>query len=192
MENELFDYLAQYMPLTDAEKQVIMDLKLVKKLKKGTVLLSEGQTSTESYFVLKGCIRSYYVVDGEEKTTDIFVEMEAFTPICVINKKPSQHFVACVEDCLLLVSKQEMEANVNAQFPRFETLCRVLSEELLAKKRSSLDDFKTTSPELRYQKLTETRADLIQRIPQHQLASYLGITPQSLSRIRKRMTDLKK
>ena len=192
MENELFDYLAQYMPLTDAEKQVIMDLKLVKKLKKGTVLLSEGQTSTESYFVLKGCIRSYYVVDGEEKTTDIFVEMEAFTPICVINKKPSQHFVACVEDCLLLVSKQEMEANVNAQFPRFETLCRVLSEELLAKKRSSLDDFKTTSPELRYQKLTETRPDLIQRIPQHQLASYLGITPQSLSRIRKRMTELKK
>ncbi len=192
MENELFDYLAQYMPLTDAEKQVIMDLKLVKKLKKGTVLLSEGQTSTESYFVLKGCIRSYYVVDGEEKTTDIFVEMEAFTPICVINKKPSQHFVACVEDCLLLVSKQEMEANVNAQFPRFETLCRVLSEELLAKKRSSLDDFKTTSPELRYQKLTETRPDLIQRIPQHQLASYLGITPQSLSRIRKRMTEQKK
>lgn len=192
MENELFDFLANYMPLTDAEKQVIVDMKLVKKLKKGTVILSEGQTSSESFFVLKGCIRSYYVVDGEEKTTDILVEMEVLTPVCVINKKPSEHFVACVEDSLLLVSKQEMEASVNKRFPRFETLCRILSEELLAKKRGSLDDFKTSSPELRYQKLTETRPDLIQRVPQHQLASYLGITPQSLSRIRKRMTELKK
>jgi DNA-binding MarR family transcriptional regulator len=57
----------------------------------------------------------------------------------------------------------------------------------LVKTRASLDDFKTNSPEQRYLNLVEQRPDLIQRVPQHQIASFLGITPQSLSRMRKRL-----
>jgi hypothetical protein len=79
-----------------------------------------------------------------------------------------------VEDCILIVSNPETDKQMFAEFPRFESLCRVLSEQLLVKTRASLDDFKTNSPEQRYLNLVEKRPDLIQRVPQHQIASFLG------------------
>lgn len=82
-----------------------------------------------------------------------------------------------------------MEAEVNSKFPKFDMMCRKLSEELLAKERIDFDEFKTSSPEQRYQTLLQKRPDLIQRVPQHQLASYLGIKPQSLSRLRARIFE---
>jgi DNA-binding MarR family transcriptional regulator len=84
-----------------------------------------------------------------------------------------------------------MGAEVNSKFPRFDTLCRILSEELLAKQQVDFDAFKTSSPEQRYLNLIDKRPDLIQRVPQHQLASYLGIKPQSLSRLRARILEKK-
>jgi DNA-binding MarR family transcriptional regulator len=84
-----------------------------------------------------------------------------------------------------------MEAEVNSKFPKFETVCKILSEELLAKERIDFNEFKTSSPEKRYLSLIQKRPDLIQRVPQHQLASYLGIKPQSLSRLRARILKKK-
>ena len=84
-----------------------------------------------------------------------------------------------------------MEQLIFEKFPKFETLCRVLSEQLLAKNQSSFDEFKTTTPEQKYLNLLQNRPDLTQRVPQYQLASYLGITPQSLSRIRTRLSEKK-
>jgi hypothetical protein len=85
-----------------------------------------------------------------------------------------------------------MEAEVFQKFPRFESLCRLLSEQLLDRKQRSFDEFRTSSPEERYLNLLRSRPDLPQRVPQHQLASYLGITPQSLSRMRARIFEKEK
>ncbi|MBM3455786.1 MAG: Crp/Fnr family transcriptional regulator, partial [Bacteroidetes bacterium] len=153
----------------------------------GTVLLKEGQNTQNSFFVLKGCIRSYYIKDGEEKTTAFYAEMEALTPPCVINKTPSDYYISCIEDCILLISNTDMSEVVNSKFPKFEIMCMKFSEELLAKEKMDFDEFKTSSPEQRYLNLIQKRPDLIQRVPQHQLASYLGIKPQSLSRLRARL-----
>ena len=192
MENILFDFIAKYITLTEEEKNAITSLNIFHSLKKGTILLSEGQLSKESYFVLKGCIRSYYMVDSEEKTTAFYTEMDVFNPPCVVTKTPSDHYVSCVEDTILLISNTDMEAEVNSKFPKFEIMCRVLGEELLAKKQINFDEFKTSSPEQRYLSLMESRPDLIQRVPQHQLASFLGIKPQSLSRLRARILEKSK
>lgn len=189
MKTLLFDFISKYITLTEDEKNALLDLDLFHSVKKGTILLSEGQKSKESYFPLKGCIRTYYILDGEEKTTAFYTEMEALTPPCVISKTPSEYYVSCVEDCILLVSNSDMEAEVNRKFPKFDTMCRMLSEELLAKQRIDFDAFKTSSPEQRYLNLLQNRPDLIQRVPQHQLASYLGIKPQSLSRLRARIVE---
>lgn len=189
MKTILFDFISKYITLTEEEKNALLDLDLFHSVKKGTILLSEGQKSKESYFPLKGCIRTYYILDGEEKTTAFYTEMEALTPPCVISKTPSDYYVSCVEDCILLVSNSDMEAEVNRKFPKFDTMCRILSEELLAKQRIDFDAFKTSSPEQRYLNLLQNRPDLIQRVPQHQLASYLGIKPQSLSRLRARIVE---
>jgi CRP-like cAMP-binding protein len=189
MQDLLFDFISKYVSLTEDEKKAIVSLDIFRSVKKGTPLLNWGQKSNYGYFVLKGCIRAYYVIDGEEKTTAFYTEMEGLTPHCVINKEPSEYYVSCIEDSILTVAKPEMEVEIFAKFPKFETLCRVLSEELLAKEQINFDEFKTSSPEQRYLNLLQKRPDLIQRVPQHQLASYLGIKPQSLSRLRARILE---
>ncbi|MCC7466851.1 MAG: Crp/Fnr family transcriptional regulator [Saprospiraceae bacterium] len=192
MENVLFDFMAKYISLTEEEKNAIVSLDIFRSVKKGTTLLKEGQKSRDSYFVIKGCILTYYVLDGEEKTTAFYTELEAFTPPCVVSKTPSEYYISCVEDTILTVSNPDMEAEANRKFPKFETMCRLLAEELLAKQRIDLDEFKTSSPEQRYLNLLQKRPDLVQRVPQHQLASYLGIKPQSLSRLRARIFEKSK
>ena len=192
MQDILFDFISKYIALTEEEKNVILSLDLFRSVKKGTILLKEGQKSNSSYFVLKGCIRTYYVLDSEEKTTAFYTEMEALTPPCVISKTPSEYYIGCIEDTILTVSNTDMETEVNSKFPKFEIMCRLLSEELLAKVKINFDEFKTSSPEQRYLNLIQKRPDLIQRVPQHQLASYLGITPQSLSRLRARISERSK
>ncbi len=191
MQDLLFEFISKYISLSNDEKNALLSLDLFRSVKKGTVLLKEGQNSKESYFVLKGCIRTYYVMEGEEKTTAFYTEMEAFTPPCVINKTPSENYISCLEDSLLLVSNSEMEEEVNSKFPKFDIMCRMFSEELLAKQRIDFDEFKTSSPEQRYLNLLQNRPDLIQRVPQYQLASYLGMKPQSLSRLRARILEKK-
>jgi CRP-like cAMP-binding protein len=187
MQNLLFDFISKYVSLTEDEKNAIISLDIFRTIKKGTIILKEGQKSNEGYFVLKGCIRTHYIIDGEEKTTAFYTEMEGLTPHCVINKAPSEYYISCVEDSIITVANPEMEVDIFNKFPKFESLCRILSEELLAKQQINFDEFKTSSPEQRYLNLLQKRPDLIQRVPQHQLASYLGIKPQSLSRLRARI-----
>jgi CRP-like cAMP-binding protein len=192
MQNLLFDFISKYITLNEDEKNAIVSLDIFRSVKKGMILLNEGQKTKKSYFVLKGCIRTYYVIEGDEKTTAFYTEMDALTPNCVINKTPSEYFISCVEDSIVLVSDSDMEVEINTKFPKFDVMCRKLSEELLAKKQVDFDAFKTSSPEQRYLNLMEKRPDLIQRVPQHQLASFLGMKPQSLSRIRARIVEKSK
>lgn len=192
MQELLFDFISRYISLTEEEKNALLNLDLFHVVKKGTVLLREGQTSRESYFVLKGCIRVYYLIDGEEKTTSFYTELDAFTPQCVTDKAPSGYFVSCVEESILLISNADHSEDINRKFPKFDTMCRMLSEELLARQQIDFDVYKTSTPEQRYVNLLKNRPDLIQRVPQHQLASYLGIKPQSLSRLKARMMEKSK
>ncbi|HEY8397549.1 MAG TPA: Crp/Fnr family transcriptional regulator [Flavihumibacter sp.] len=189
MQDILFDFLSKYAKLTEEEKNAILSFDIFRSFKKGTILLREGQKSDETYFVLKGCIRSYYIIDGEEKTTAFYTEMETLSPACVAAKTVSEYYVGCVEDCILTVSSTGMDTEVMEKYPSIERLCRVLSEERLAKNQIDFDAFKVSSPEQRYLNLLQNRPDLLQRVPQHQLASYLGIMPQSLSRLRARLLD---
>ena len=192
MQDLLFDFISKYVSLTEEEKKAIVSLDIFRSVKKGTTLLKEGQRSKNSFFVLKGCIRTYYVLDDEEKTTAFYTEMEVLTPPCVISQAPSEYYISCIEDTLLTISNSDMEVEMHSKFPKFETLCRRLSEELLAKKQIDFDEFKTSSPEQRYLNLLRKRPDLVQRVPQQLLASYLGIKPQSLSRLRARILNNKR
>ena len=192
MQNLLFDFISKYIPLTEDEKNTIISLDIFHTVKKGTTLLKEGQNSKSGYFVLKGCIRTFYIVDGEEKTTAFYTEMEGITPNCVLSNEPSKYYIATTEDSIITISNPEIEAEIFEKFPKFEKLCRIMSEELLAKEQINFDDFKTSSPEQRYLNMLQKRPDLIQRVPQHQLASYLGIKPQSLSRLRTRILEKNK
>lgn len=192
MQDLLFQFISKYVTLNQQEQDVLVELDLFKTVKKGEILLKEGQVSKEGYFVLKGCIRSYYVIDGEEKTTAFYTELEGLTPLCALTQRQSEYYVAAVEESILTVSNADMEAEIFAKFPKFETMCRLMSEELLAKQQIDFDAFKTSSPEQRYINLLQKRPDLLKRVPQNQLASYIGISPPSLSRLRARILEKSK
>ncbi len=192
MEDIIFDFISKYITLTEEEKKEFIQINTFKSFKKGTVLLKEGEQSNKSYFILKGCIRSFYLVEGEERTTELYTELEGINPQCVVDKKPSTYYIACVEDCILSLGDPEMEAIMFERFPKFETLFRKLNEELFVKQQINFNEFKISSPEQRYLNLLQNRPDLIQRVPQYQLASFLGMTPQSLSRLRARILEKSK
>lgn len=192
MHPALKQFISKYIELTPEEEEVITNLDLFRSASKKSILLEQGRCSKESYFVLKGCIRSYYTLEGEEHTTAFYTEMDVLSPSCVSSGKASEYSVACVEDSLLSVSTPDMEEAVFQQFPRFETLCRLMSEDLLIQQQQRFDQFKMDSPEQRYLQLLEHKPQLVQRVPQHQLASYLGIKPQSLSRLRARIIEKQK
>lgn len=187
MEQILLEYISNNLGLADREIEFILDLDIVKTYEKGTILLKEGQFSHNEYFVLSGCLRSYYLIDGVERTTEFYTELEPVSPVCVATGEPSEYYLSCMEDSAVLVVNPEILQSSFEKFPRFERLCRTSSEQLLAQKQAALNNFRILSPEQRYLNLQDTRPDLLQRVPQYFLASYLGITPQSLSRMRARL-----
>jgi CRP-like cAMP-binding protein len=188
MEDKLLKYFQRIMPLSDEEINAIVETMSVKHYKKGAVLLKEGQTSTEVYFVLEGCVRQFYLVDGDEKTNNFFTEEQWVIAMNSFSQNnPSNHFLDCCMDSSLVVGNREKEENLYKRFPKFETISRKVMEKVFAEQQEIMSSYTTDTAEQRYLKLLKSRPDLFQKIPQYQIASYVGVKPESLSRIRKRL-----
>ena len=187
MENELIKYLSKNTSLSDELINVIVENSDIRSYKKGTILLREGELSNECYLILKGCIRSYLIKNGEEKIIEFYTEEQPVSPVNFGKKTPSEHYFECIEDTFACVSTPENESEMFSNFPQIESACRIVAESIIGSYQASLAEYRTTSAEERYLKLLKERPELIQRVPQYQLASYLGIKPESLSRIRRRL-----
>ena len=188
MDNKLLSYFQRIMPISQEEIEAIVETMTIKQYKKGTVLLKEGQISTEVYFVLDGCVRQYYLVDGEEKTNNFFTEEQWVISMNSFSQnKPSNHYLDCCLESSLVVGNREKEENLYKRFPKLETVSRKEMEKVFAEQQEMLSSYTTDTAEQRYLKLLKSRPDLFQKIPQYQIASYVGVKPESLSRIRKRL-----
>ncbi len=188
MEAQVFAFLENYVALSADHKKVIRKHLTLREYPKKTVLLKAGETTNQSYFIFKGCIRSFVVRDGEEQTLEFYTEGQPVTPIEHETGERSIHYLECVEDCVVSMSDETTMDAVYAESPEFESICRVMSEVMSRFHQNSLVDYRLSTPEERYLHLFETRPDLLQRVPQYQLASYLGVKPESLSRIRRRLS----
>lgn len=182
-------YLSQLAMMTDdEEREAILRLFPLRKYAKGTMLLRAGEVATKSYYVLSGLVRQYYIVDGEEKNTFFYTEGHSVSSMTSLTTgTPSKHFLSCLEDCTLSVIQRDKEVEFYQRFPRFEKMCRTQTEEELGNYQDMLATYITSTPEERYFNLIESRPELLDRVPQYQLASFLGVKPESLSRIRKRI-----
>lgn len=188
MVNPIIQFITSYIELTPQEIDIVNEQNQIKSFKKGTVLLAEGAYAKECYFILKGCVRSYYLIDGEERTTEFYTESQGINPVSYLTKQPSEYYLACEEDCEVALSSAERSRVLIEKVPKLESLIMQMSSQLLVQNQVSFDSFKNLSPEMRYLKLLETRPDLFNRVPLQHIATYLGITPVSLSRMRKRIT----
>jgi CRP-like cAMP-binding protein len=187
MNNELVAYLSRYITISEDLADVFMKSSLLQKFPKGKMLLREGEIVKKAYFVLKGCIRSYMLKEGEDKTVDFYIEEDPVILVGYGRDLPSELFLECLEDTVAVVNTFDMEEKMLLEYPELKLVCLEMSEIMAEKLQDSLVRYKTSTPEERYRYLIERRPDLIQRIPQYQIASYLGVQPESLSRIRKRI-----
>ncbi|MFT5263754.1 MAG: CRP-like cAMP-binding protein [Polaribacter sp.] len=189
MENTLVEMMSNFIDLTDDEKQGILEAFPIKTISKESFLLKEGQISKDAFVVIKGCIRKYYLQEGEEITSEFYTEFQSASDIeSMVNQKPSKYYLICSEDTTVAIMNSEKENTLYKKFPRFAEVCRVEMEKMLGASQEEMTSFINSTPKERYLNLMENRPDLLQRVPQYQLASYLGIKPETLSRIRKRVS----
>jgi len=185
--------ISQVGLMNKEEIDVIVDKTNVDSFKKGTILLREGQIPSKCYMVVEGCVREYLIVDGEEKSTSFFTEGDTFAPYANDGKEaPSRHYWVCVEDCVLTISNQSFEEELRASLPRLDAIFQEIAVAKIKKAKEEWSLFVSSSPEERYLNLLNTRPFLFNRIAHRHIASYLGMKPQSLSRIRKRIMEKKK
>lgn len=174
--------------LNEKQRAVVMDLVTVHNFSKGSMLRHEGEIDTTCYSIVIGCVRQYYVVDGEEKTTFFYTENQTiFRPRGFSSESPASHFLSCVEDTTLTCITRSNEQILFERCPEFQSLSRQSMEEEIGTYQEMLALYITSSPEGRYLNLLKHRPELLNRVPQYMLASYLGVRPESLSRIRKRI-----
>ncbi len=188
MKNEFVEFVLTQNELTPEEIGFLQEHMPTRYYKKGDVILREGEVATESFYCLWGCARQYYLVDGEDKTTAFYTDHSCFSShLSYINKVPSAHYLGCLEDSCVAVITWDSEQLLYKRFPHFEKLAREETERNFGEEQARMATYLTLSPEERYLELQKTRPDLLNRVPQYHLASYLGVKPESLSRIRKRL-----
>jgi len=134
-----------------AEEQVAVNkLNATRSFKKGAVLLREGQVNASTFYVFKGCLRQYYLHDGEEKTVNFYTDGQSvILSSQALSRRPSKYFLVCVEDSELTVTSQGQLDEFYKKFPRFHELCRITSEEELAEYQEQFALFMSATPEER-------------------------------------------
>lgn len=186
----LYQYIQPLIQLTPAEKRVFEGVFTYKQVPKNYILADAGKVCNELFFINKGLIRLYYHKEGDEITGFIFKEgLFAASFESFLTGNPGTQTLETIEDCDLLVTNATYMEKLYAEIPKINVLTRKIAEQRFLNAQQILSSYILDSPEERYLKFEAKHKDLLMRVPQHMIASFLGITPVSLSRIRKRIAE---
>ena len=152
-----------------------------------TTLLNEGEISKTMFFIDKGCLRTWVNNDGKEITTQFFFEGDSVSSIeSFRTNQPSLYSIESLEPCILQTISQNDFQNIIENSPELKKKMEDHLFKRLFQSQQYLYSLLKNNPKQRYEELIDQHPHIIQRVPQHYIASYLGITSVSLSRIRNR------
>ena len=190
MFQQFFQFTDRYLRFSEKEKSELEDILIFQEVPKKYPLLKIGEIAREIYFINKGCTRLFYDKDGEEITGFFFLEnmmLGGFESMLTL--QPSQQGIETLEPCELVILPFSKFDALHEKIPRLNIFTRKLLAERFVFAQKVVASLILNSPEERYLQLFQRQPELLNRVPQHMLATYLGITPVSLSRIRKRILD---
>ncbi|WDF56814.1 Crp/Fnr family transcriptional regulator [Mucilaginibacter sp. KACC 22063] len=185
------NHISQFVEYTDEEWALFCSYLEFGQLKKKDHFTENGKVCNHIAFISKGSLRYYHMMDGEDITGYFSFENEfASSYKSFLTRQPAVNYVQALEDTeLVLISHHNWQTMLGHPVLAYKTerFGRLFAEYYLICYEERVTAFITQSPEERYLKLLETGREILQRIPQHYVANFLGITPVSLSRIRKRI-----
>ena len=153
-----------------------------------TMLLQEGQISKNMFFIERGCLRTWINSDGKEITTQFFFEGDSVSSIeSFRTNQPSLYSIESIEPCILQTISQKDFQHILENSPQLKMKLEDHLFRRLFQSQQFLYSFLKNNPQKRYEELIENNPHIVKRVPQHYIASYLGITSVSLSRIRNRL-----
>lgn len=184
----LLAHIARYVPLTPAEAAGVTEYFSTQTVPRKAQLLEAGQPCAASYFVLQGCLRLYFVTDkGTEQTTQFALENWWLTDhASLLSGQPSAFAIQAVEASTVAVLTAAQQEALLARVPALERYFRLMLQRVAAANQTRWVYFYEQSLEERYHFFASSFPAFVQRIPQYMLASYLGCTPEFLSKIRAR------
>lgn len=188
MYDKLKKYCKQTVPLLDTELELIDKYFEERSLKKKEFLLQDNTVCKLIAFIANGSIRHFHIKDGVEKTCDILFENAWVTDFQSFTNDTAgiMNLQAMEDTTVFLINKQNLY-NLYKECSKYETFGRLMAEQVAQRATEIAMSLSSEKPEERFLNLIKTQPDLFQRVPQKYIASFLGVSPESLSRIRNRI-----
>ncbi|SHF55122.1 cAMP-binding domain of CRP or a regulatory subunit of cAMP-dependent protein kinases [Salegentibacter echinorum] len=190
MYQQILDHLAAVISLTREEEQEFTGILSEKRLAKKEFLIKPGQSVNSEYYVVSGCMEAYYLSEAGDKHIIQFAledwwisDFEAF-----FGSKEAQLYVEAVENSILLGIDRDNLETLYERIPKFERFFRIKTTNAFVALRSRILSSLQKNSKLRYMEFCENHPELERRIPNAHIANYLGIKPESLSRLRKELS----
>ena len=181
--------MESFSPLTDDEFSLWRKIINEKQVDKGEVLLKEGQVCRRFYFILTGCLRSFSIEEGKEVNLTFYFEDDFACDFESFRKEePAKFYLVAMEDTTVYFASKKEAIPVLQSQPAFSVFLFRFFQDLFFKESQHSNTFKLMTPEQRYNFLLENKAHYLQRIPLTHLASYLGMSRETLTRIRKKIS----
>ncbi|MDF1697940.1 MAG: Crp/Fnr family transcriptional regulator [Saprospiraceae bacterium] len=186
----LIDYFNTLLPLNEEEEQFIEKIFKERQIKRRQFILQEGDVAKYNTFVVEGCLKMYYVDDkGKEHNLQFAIENWWIGDLGSFHsEKPSKLYIEAMERSIILQIRKEDQLQLFIKYPKFNRIFRVFTENALINIQERILQNISSTAEERYLDFLDRYPYFFQRISNVQIASYLGITPEFLSTIRKNLS----
>ncbi len=186
MNSNLANYLRKYIDISDDEIELFQRNLKTKSIKKKEYLLKEGKRCTARYFITKGYFRHFYIDDkGNEQIIHFGIENWWITDYAsLVNKTPSKMYIQAMEDAEYLELSQESLEALYIKLPKIERFFRIIMEKTYIASQQRIEFMFSLSGKQLYEKFILSNPEFSKRVPQYMLASYLGLSPEFISKIK--------